>query len=189
MQRKLKYDMNITLYICTLLTVLLLAFHSSSGTTEFKFTPTNPNTYFGNVTQHRGYVNNITSEWDILDDESGPIEMAIEAEIFTDANCAVKAFNVHFNAYHSTSEGDGAIIIQAGSQYVSFLFDNDGFVLIEGLNIYAGGVGIYPSCGSSYLGNIPNDSTDIAKIFNNDTDEKFYDWRDGMVEIEKILMY
>ena len=58
--------------------------------------------------------------------------MGLEVAMFSDIHCNVTNFNIDFSSYHNSDpEHDGAIIIQAGSQYISLVFDNDGFVWIR----------------------------------------------------------
>ena len=126
------------------------------------------------------------NKWYMQGGEITPIDMALKVSTFAGSDCNINNFHIYFDAYHISSEGDAALLIQAGSQYISFFFDFDGGTVIGGTNIPSGGIGIYPSCGVSTLPNFPNNSTNINDLFadstdtNSNNDNPFYNWRDRL---------
>ena len=161
--------------------------------TGYTFFPDNLNTFFGEVSSLRTdvVVNTDDNRWEVAGSNTvTPISMAIRTIMYGGTECDASMFSIHYDALHTSTEGDAAIIISAGSEYISLMFDFDGGVLISGANgaTDAGGVGIYPACGSSNLPRIPNNSTDSSRLFDDSqdtfdpsgTDDSFFNWRDRM---------
>ena len=140
---------------------------------EFTLTPDDTTTsQFGNVTMLTGSSIQISDgKWYMIgNSHHEPIDMAIQTTTFAGDHCEINDFNITYDAYHTSSEGDGAILLQAGDEYISFMFDFDGGVIIDGADIFVGGSAIYPPCGTSYMPKIPYNSTSLATLFDDSTD-------------------
>ena len=135
-------------------------------------------------------VNTNDNRWEVQGSATvTPISMALRTTMYAGTDCDPSMFSIHYDALHTTTEGDGAIIISAGSEYLSFMFDFDGFVWIGGptATYQDGGSGIYPACGSNTLPQFPNSATDSSSLFddsqdtyNAGSDDSFWNWRDRM---------
>ena len=176
------------MHLCSIIVLL-----SAPIFAQFSFTPDEYDPYFGRVTQLRGSIatGNNSHVWMIgasPEQDLTNIRMALEVEMFSDTYCEVSNFNIHFNTHHG-SEGDAGIIIQAGSQYISVMFENDGGMFINGdAAANNAGIGIYPRCNSNSLPKIPNNSTNITNLFSDSADtnteyspdldfpDLWYDW-------------
>ena len=151
------------------------------------FKPDSLTSTFGQVVNIRSDVtiDTTNNRWIINGLDVEPVEMALRTIIRGGSDCVANNFEIIYDIAATSISADAGIIISAGSEYMSFLFDFDGYVIIGG-GISTGGVGIYPGCGNRTLPLIPNNGIDSGALFsdNQDTnpneDDAFYNWRDRM---------